>query len=350
MGINIKAITDNITAVKPAAAGKPCNIRSGSKGKQCGDIFTPAQPNIMDNAIDRFLDGNQNLASRICFHKILNEQLPKIMTPENFINNGRESKVYKISDNYVAKIRKEKNQNNCMHIYNFAKVPDKKFSKLNIYCGEPLIKCGKVEILRNATPAKDCMPCGVIWKNDYISNESLEKYNKEYLPALSAVPQESYDEFAQNLKILNGITTTDPILNEISYTPDIINPNNLIISGNKFKLVDKMEKTVYSEPNSLFTMIGPMILRYQPDYPAVYDPALSGLRTEIFRKALVAAEKTELPLDGSCKDQYDDWVLSDITHVDTIEVLKKIQSMRDKGSSVEERIKFINDTLQPDKK
>ena len=53
-------------------------------------------------------------------------------------------------------------EDDAIRIYNVAKAPDKRFNQLGIYYGEPVIRVGNVEILKNATP-NEYTPCGKIW-------------------------------------------------------------------------------------------------------------------------------------------------------------------------------------------
>ena len=116
---------------------------------------------IMDASIQDFLHaGELNPIARIKFHKILDSALPQIMTPENYLNKGRDSKVFRISDKYVAKIKRGKTEDDAIRIYNVAKAPDKRFNQLGIYYGEPVIRVGNVEILKNATP-NEYTPCEI---------------------------------------------------------------------------------------------------------------------------------------------------------------------------------------------
>jgi hypothetical protein len=152
------------------------------------------------------------------FHKVLNQALPKIMIPENFINNGRDSKVYRISDKYVAKIKRGYYAKNSVRAYNVTTMPNKQFSQLDCYYGEPVAKVGKVEILKNATPDENHICCGAKYHgNGIVPLKEQEIYEQQVIPACNNVPQESFDTLASNLKKLNSITMSLMLLTLIIY-------------------------------------------------------------------------------------------------------------------------------------
>lgn len=308
-------------------------------------------PDIMDEAINEFLDASSaNIAAKVKFHKILDAALPRIMQPENYINKGRESKVFRISDNYVAKVRRGKFENNAIHFYDMTKAPDKRFNQLGIYYGEPVIKLGNVEILKNATP-NEYTPCGIIWKETpkITDKNPIEKYKKEYLPLCSSLPQESYDEFAFGLKEMNGITDRNLKMKKISYTPDIQNPNNFLIAENQFRIVDKLDKTHVSEPNTVYTMLQPLILRLSPDMYVKPEADILADRRNITRKALIAAEKANLPLStNETIDPYAAYYLGTVT-INGTDVIEFAEKMRAQKFPIQERIDFINKALTPKK-
>ena len=300
---------------------------------------------LLDLTIDTLISGSElNISNKIKFHKVLNQALPKIMVPENFINNGRDSKVYRISDKYVAKIRRGYYANDSIHAYNITSMPNKQFSQLDCYYGEPVAKVGKVEILKNATPNKNHIYCGAKYHgNGNVPLEEQNIYEQQVIPACNNVPQESYDSLADTLKKLNRITKRNIKGQKETYVPDIINPNNLLISNNKFALVDKLDRVPYENPNSVYSMLEPIILRMNPDTPAKQNDKLTGMRKNILKKILIATEKSELPLDSPLKYPFAEWVLGEITGARGI--LSDIQKMRNDKLPVEKRIEEITKLL-----
>lgn len=319
---------------------------------------------LLDRTIDTLISGSDfNIANKMRFHSILDEALPSIMKPENFINKGRESKVYRISDRYVAKIRRGHYEKNSISIFDQTQLPNKHFKDLDFYYGEPVAKVGNVEILKNATPTKNNIHCGAKFHYDGSSSpEELKEYEEIFLPACSEVPQESFDNLAANLKRLNKKTTTGIIVKEKSYyypegklclprikkqtyVPDIVNPNNLLISDGRFKLVDKLEKVPFKEPNSIYTMLEPLLIRITPETTASRKAKLTKTRKNIFKKILIASEKNELPLDSPIKYEFSDWVLNDVLGVSD-DVLSKLKAMRSDRVPLKSRIEKINEMLK----
>ena len=318
---------------RPAAAPKNAVNFGSSKGE--------AIIKLLDSSIDTLINGSElNIANKIKFHKVLSKALPEIMVPENYINKGRDSKVYRINDKYVAKIRRGYYANNSVRIYDTTTMPNKQFKQLDCYYGEPVAKVGKVEILRNATPNQNHIYCGAKYHgNGNVALREIEAYETKFLPVCNDVPQESFDSLASNLKKLNGMTKRT-LKGTETYVPDIINPNNLLISNNKFALVDKLDTVPYENPNSIYTMLEPLILRLNPDTPVSEKDSLMGMRKNIFKKILIASEKNELPLDSPLKYPYSEWVLQNA--VGDNGILSRLQKMRDAKAPLKDRLEEIN--------
>jgi len=324
---NIKLNSDLKILKQQSAGYNHSNISFGSS-KSEGTL------KLLERQIDKLIDGNCfDVFTKMKFAKSLKKALPEIMTPENYINRGTESKIYRISDKYVARIKRKHYQNNAINFYNTVSVPNRKFKDIDIYYGEPVAKMGYVEILKNATPKSDAIYCGVKFNgNKAPSAAELKRYEEEYLPLCSSLPQESFDELAFSLKKLNekstfGIykdtlfdeTGKEKIVHRIGkryYAADFNNPNNWIISDGKIKLVDKFDKVDVPEPNSFYKMIEPLILRLMPFEDehnfAKYNPKLVEMRATIFNKCLRAAKKADLPVESGLEMENVDWYLSRI--------------------------------------
>ena len=303
---------------------------------------------IIDDNIDSLLHANvYDIAAKIKFHKFINKALPYIMTPENFINKGRESKVYKISDKYVAKIKRGYDENSAIHFYNFTKLPDKRFNQLDIYFGEPVIKLGNIEILKNATPSKNFICCGTSYRGAKAATiDERAEYDKTFVPLCASIPQESYDKFANGLAKLNKIHDMKMNLSKVYYTPDIINPNNILISDNEFKIVDKLDKTKQREPNTLFTMLEPLLIRLSPESYVHYNEELVEPRAKIYKKCLIAATKANLPIENSLKYEYSDYYLGDILKTRSSVSHENLRKMRLRDEPIENRLDYIENAMK----
>ena len=311
---------------------------------------------VLDDSISNIVSSdNISLTAKMKFHKILNKALPEIVSPENFINNGRESKVYRISDNYVVKIKRGIKPTSAIHFIDRTTLPNSKFQNLDFYYGAPIIKLGKAEILKNAS-SSDALCCGIDYNKQFGILEEIKKYEDVIIPKTASLPQASYDEFAKGLNDLNRLSS-DSLFVKSYYTPDIRNPNNIIISDNKFKLVDKFDKTLYEEPNSVYTMLEPLLIRLSPEKIASYNEQLEPKRIEILKKTLIASEKNNLPLDSLLKYPSSNFVLSDIIRLKANknvqspgEIIQYLNELRNYDAPLNKRIAFINQSLKTDKK
>ena len=346
--MSIKAL--NIFTKSEPITVLQANPREVLKPVESAILRVKTLPDVMDCAINDFLQaGEINPVAKIRFHRILDAALPSIMRPENYLNKGRDSKVFKISDNYVAKIRRGKTEDDAIRVFNVARTPDKRFNQLGIYYGEPVIRVGNVEILKNATP-NEYTPCGAIWLDNNSTIEQMRhKYKNEYLPSCSSVPQDGYDELAQGLTQLNGISDKGMFGKRTFYTPDIQNPNNVLIADNHFRIVDDLDKTKISNPNNIFTMLQPLMLRLTPDTSVEMDFNKDVLhnRKNILRKTMIAAEKANLPLEqNELIDPHAEFYLDNVTgNNNYTSMISLVGDMRAKGFSLKDRIGFINNAL-----
>ena len=78
-----------------------------------GSRKTEVLMTALEDSIDTLVNGSElNILNRMKFHRLLGKALPSIMVPENYINCGRQSKVYRIGDRYVAKVQRGYYQEN----------------------------------------------------------------------------------------------------------------------------------------------------------------------------------------------------------------------------------------------
>lgn len=293
---------------------------------------------LLDKSIDNLVNNQSGFADRLKFHKILKKSLPALLKPGNYLNCGRDSKVYRISDKYVAKVERGHYEKNSVNFYNRTILPNKRYSDLDCYYGEPVVKLGHIQILKNATPEKNNLFCGIPYQGS-IKKIHIDKYEEEYLPLCSSLPQESFDKLANNLKKLNSMSKLT-LRGKKYYVPDIINPNNVIISNNQFKIVDKLEKVSEKNPNSVYTMLEPLLLKLTPENPTGYNEKLVDIRKNILRKCLISTEKAYLPLDSKSKWEYSEWTLAEI--LPSISILDDLQELRQQQKPLKERLEFIN--------
>ena len=90
----------NTDRVRSVSVQNKSNISFGSRK-------TEMMMKALEDSIDTLVNGSEfNVLNKMKFHKLLTKALPDIMVPENYINCGRQSKVYRISDKYVAKVHR----------------------------------------------------------------------------------------------------------------------------------------------------------------------------------------------------------------------------------------------------
>ena len=315
---------------------------------------------VLDECITKTIrDDSISLTKRFSLAKILKEAIPEISREENLINKGRESKVFRINDNYVAKFQRGQNPEKSISTFDMVYIPDKSFSQLECYYGEPVLKAGGVEILKNAVPNGVSMEVGTKFHyRGYPKAEEIEKYNKEYLPLCASLPQESFDELALCLQQMNGIKRLGfarefpwqkaYVPNIVHYTPDVINPNNILISNGKFRIVDKLDKTSVNKPNTFYTMAEPLLIRYCPEYYAKRDEALLLERQNILQKCIIAAEKAGLSFEPNpLTDEFVDFYLSSLANDGKKcfyhTPVRDIKNMRSNGVPTKQRVEYLKD-------
>ena len=143
----------------------------------------------------------------------------------------------------------------------------------------------------------------------------------------------------------------DERLEAFSFTPDVINPNNLLISDGKFRIVDKLDKTDVKEPNTFYTLVEPLMVRYSPEYYAGTDEKLFKTRQNIVNKCILASEKAHLSFkENSLTDTCSDYIITQITNdqqSNITGIIPILETMRANNASLDERLKTIVDYFKP---
>ena len=290
----------------------------------------------LDKAITKYLEkDNLTLADRLKLQFRVLASVLNLFRKNNYVGEGHFSVVSKISDDYVLKSEKHKKYS--IWFFRLIKKSEQPFSDIKSYFGSPLFDMGFMKILRNAKTSDTFMPCGVQLydknKKPLKYTEQIKRYDTEYLPMCASLPQKSYDAL---LKDINK-------LGERGYGLDEVNPGNVVISNNQFKIVDDLEPT---EENTLMGVLTLLLLKYDHNHYAEPRPQLFNVRKEILRKALIASEKSNMYLGykfNSYREEFD--ILKDILydyHTHACDIFDKIYIMRDKGFPLKNRIEQIN--------
>ena len=355
-------VTSNVNNITPINKTSFCGVTRIPNQQKVASFVSCNKEiyEVLDSNITKFIDSNPiDIVKKFSLSKILKNSLSEITKSENLINEGCESKVYKISDNYVLKLRRDQDIKKAISLYDVPYCPNKKFTEIECYYGEPIVKLGKTEILKNAMSHGNSIHCGTKFNSlEPPTSLDIEKYNTEYLPLCASLSQESFNEFAQSLKQMNGIKKwgypnallkpKSRIPKKVSFIPDIANPNNILIAGGKFKIVDKLEATTVNEPNTFWTMVEPLLLRYTPFSYAKYDTMLRDTRREIFKKCVYASEKAGLSfkqnevVDSRMKEFLKD-ILGDNDGVYIDYSFNYLNQMRQGGENLEKRLKILEE-------
>ena len=106
------------------------------------------------------------------------------------------------------------------------------------------------------------------------------------LKEFATLPQTAFDNLAKDFQKLNNIKETN-----LFYRFDTNNPNNFIKVGNSIKIVDDIDWVPTEEPNDLFNLLRIFI----------HKEGNSEFKKEIFKKCILASEKTNLPMEAAHK-------------------------------------------------
>lgn len=385
----------NITKTSNSLYRMPCDSVS------FGSLKSIKACQLVEEAVDKIIVDGSVKNHKKSLISLMREALPSIMTEENKLGRGRDSTTYRIGYKYIAKVKNgctlEKASKKCNKI----NIPKRKFSHLDSYYGETQLRVGDIEILKNASPNEADFNCGycsfskkVTSKTENICDPKesyklekklLKDIYEDNVLSINKLPQESFDRLAENLSDLNKescgrmtILRRKPpkymydkkfqwrnlfkfekieikgIGRKHFYVPDIINPNNFIVSGDEIRMVDDFRKVPCKNPNTIWTMLTPIMLKINPENWASPNPDLIEQRKSIFKKILIAAEKKQLPLVTKSR-QDGEYAKSTLNHLlgDSdkpygigTDVISKMREMRKQGIPLEERLKRLEENFE----
>ncbi len=223
--------------------------------------------------------------------QILEEIMPSINSGMHKTENGTRGFVTRLDENFVIRAPHSlKNASrkiiheNCIQ----GTMQPNKFASVEDFYGHHIITFGNIATMKNATPSGTYTCIGRPYNTPWMQG-GYEYYANQYLPTCAALPQESFDRLARNLKALNKIHDK-----QYYYEPDTINPNNFLIVDNHFRIIDDLCRTEVEQPNSITTMLEPLLTKISTSEYAVFLEELTAPRREIFGKILRASIKTDL--------------------------------------------------------
>lgn len=296
--------------------------------------------NGLNNAIIKYSQKeNLSLFDRLRFQFTLMKNIFKLTKQDNFIAEGHDAVVFRISDEFVSRHQKYDKSDKLK--ISLVKKIENPFEDIKSYFGHPIFESGFMKILKNANPNGKFMPCGTPLHIDLTppTLAEIKKYEKEYLPLCASLPQESFDELVKDFKKLGNK----------KLLPDVVNPANIIITENKFKIVDGLDKIKYNA--TLFDVLRMLLIKYSQGFYAEPKPQLFELRKEIFRKSLIAGEKADIITgDGLFINEDEEYILEDLlynSHTGACKIFEKLDDMKKSDSaSLSERIDLINSHFQ----
>ncbi|MCM1009759.1 MAG: hypothetical protein NC390_02620 [Fusobacterium sp.] len=226
--------------------------------------------------------------------------MPRINAGLHNNESGMRGFVSRLDDQFVLKAphwfkkaTPEGIQRHCAQ----GKVHKNKFEAIQDYYGHHVMTFGDIAIMKNATAPGNYVRVGRPFEMA-LDDGGFEYYSQTYLPTCAELPQDTFDRLAKNLKTLNGITSGD-----FHYEPDTLNPNNFLIFNDQIRIVDDMDPIKLDEPNTLTTMLRPLINNTSTDEKAVFSEELVPLRRKIFKKSSIASVKNDLPLASSFREE-----------------------------------------------
>lgn len=228
--------------------------------------------------------------------------LSNILKPSRFMEEGSHKAVYRITSKYAARVPVDEK----LTVENIGDEfvwGENRFQNLKNYYGEPVMRYGEFQILRNIG---NQIPAGIPEHLAKKFNKNMIKkyYAKRYLPRFAQLSQDSYNELAKNLSALNQMKFGFRNYGVF----DFLNPNNIITSNGKLFIVDEID-TLYdkSYANSTAKLLNVFINNASKDYEA---PLQTGKEIKyvrkIFRKVIISGVYADL-LHADSKEDIKYW-------------------------------------------
>lgn len=222
------------------------------------------------------------------FRRAFDYALPDIKSAKNILGEGFHETVYKIDDEFAAKLPMFNSGLKIWDANEHLTLSKNEYGDLKTYYGEIIAKLGEAKILRNLGKHT---PAGV-------SQESveLEDYFSKYIPQFAKVPQESFNDIAEDCARLNSRHDKKNYYYQVF---DYMNPNNIVLKDNKLYLVDRI-KTHSKHPNTTTDLLDMLLSKYDcmnviPAPSEGFSKHLNQART-LFKKIVVAGATANLPL------------------------------------------------------
>ena len=282
---------------------------------------------------------------------LLHELMKKKVSAAKLLGEGYYGKVYNIDSKYVLKV-KTKSQTFADMLSDISKG---RYKNLKTYYGEHIADFYDVAILKNMSPNRIQIPVGVPKKleKSFNSREKQNYYEKVYLPLFASVPQRSYNAIARDCVELNKMTDGEYFLNF-----DYCNPNNFVLTGKSIRIADDIYHTALHNPNTAADLLEVFLEKLNSnEFISPPQGDAVGFAREIFKKLIIAANTSKLPLGDEISTSLGDWhyVTEKICAIkrpvqNFIADLKNIQQEFCKPKKcAEETKKYINTIIKEDR-
>ena len=222
------------------------------------------------------------------FRRSFDYALSDIKSAKNILGEGFHETVYKIDDEFAAKLPMFNSSLKIWDTNEHLTLSKKEYSDLKTYYGETIAQLGEVKILRNLGKHT---PAGV-------SDEAaeMEYYFSKYIPQFAKVPQESFNDIAEDCARLNSRHEKGNYYYSVF---DYMNPNNIVLKDDKLFWVDRI-RTCSKHPNTTTDLLNMLLCKYDcvtaiPEHSEGFLNHLKEARM-LFKKIVVAGASANLPL------------------------------------------------------
>ncbi len=343
------AMNTNFGFEKPKHNQPPESSKSFSYGKIPANLnpdyfhpsFKSASPQKIEqlsNFLDTIIAGTEKFSkeSLAKMAVLIKETVEATLKSDiHIINWGKEGVVHRLNEKYVFKIL---NGEDC-DMREFRVITHTGDENLKTWYGGAIVSSKNVSIMRNADPQGIQIPIGAPYDYYYTDARAYYKNNK-CLSRVAKIPQKSFDEIAKDLKELDKGSFYGH-----NRKFDFDNPNNFLLIDDKIRVVDDLEYRE-NKPNTINDMLTAFILKLNAITSAHFDEKLIAERRNVFKKCVIACEKSELPLNGMENDR-----INEVLHFTNFKTKEKdfvssLCDIRKKFPNMDERINAVSAFLE----
>lgn len=272
-------------------------------------------------------------------YELLKKEMERVFSGGSFLGRGKNNSVYKIDDEYVARM----GLFNGFKLGEFSKVFNHDvINKLKFYYGKVYAKIGSVQIQKNALINNKGLNAGVPVDMKKAS-KIVNYYRDVYLPEFASLPQRAYDGIAADFKLLNSASD-----NNGYFKFDVINPNNFIKTGDEIRIVDNITHVDVKNYNNLNKMLDLFTKSTGVNAEIGFDKNMVTNRKIIYKKCILASEKSELPFYAEPQELSELKRSTKLAGIkeDFSDIMSKLLEFREKYTDMTKRLNAVNDYLE----